>query len=38
MEDGKVGLCKAKGEKKGMAKEEKRVLSLKLEFSIHRRR
>jgi hypothetical protein len=37
VEDGKLGLCKAKGEKKRMAKEEKRVLRLKLEFSMHRR-
>ncbi len=34
MEDGKLGLCIAKGEKKRMAKEEKKVSSLKLEFSI----
>lgn len=37
MEDGKLGFCKAKGEKKRMAREEKRVLSLKLKFSMHRR-
>jgi hypothetical protein len=33
VEDGKLGFCKAKVEKKRMVKEEKRVLSLKLKFS-----
>jgi len=33
VEDGNLGFCKAKVEKKRMVKEEKRVLSLKLKFS-----